>query len=56
MRLTPVLAMVRKDLLIFFGDRRSVILSFLVPIAIGSFFGSLFGGSLRVTRVDSVPL
>src|SRR5438093_137913 len=45
MRLKPVLAMVRKDLLIFFGDRRSVILSFVVPIAIASFFGSIFSGS-----------
>jgi len=45
MRLKPVLAMARKDLLIFFGDRRSVILSFVVPIAIASFFGSIFSGS-----------
>jgi ABC-2 type transport system permease protein len=37
--------MVRKDLLLFFGDRRSVILSFVVPIAIASFFGSIFSGS-----------
>lgn len=45
MRLTPVFAMVRKDLMLFFSDRRSVILSFVVPIAIASFFGSIFGGS-----------
>jgi ABC-2 type transport system permease protein len=45
MSLTPLFAMVRKDLLLFFGDRRSVILSFVVPIAIASFFGSLFSGS-----------
>lgn len=38
-------ALVRKDLLLFFGDRRAVILSFAVPIAIASFFGSIFGGS-----------
>src|SRR6185436_3704353 len=37
-------AMVRKDLLLFFGDRRSVIVSFLVPIAIASFFGTIFSG------------
>jgi ABC-2 type transport system permease protein len=36
--------MIRKDLLIFFSDRRSVIVSFLVPIAIASFFGSIFNG------------
>jgi ABC-2 type transport system permease protein len=37
--------MIRKDLLLFFGDRRSVILSFVVPIAIASFFGSIFSSS-----------
>ncbi|MEO5511434.1 MAG: ABC transporter permease [Longimicrobiales bacterium] len=40
--MAPLFAMVRKDLLLFFGDRRSVILSFVVPIAIASFFGSIF--------------
>jgi ABC-2 type transport system permease protein len=42
MSLRPLIAMVRKDMLLFFGDRRSVILSFVVPIAIASFFGSIF--------------
>ena len=45
--LTPLLAMVRKDLQLFFSDRRSVIVSFLVPIAIASFFGSIFSGPTR---------
>ena len=40
----PIFAMVRKDLQLFFSDRRSVIVSFVVPIAIASFFGSLFKG------------
>jgi len=44
MALVPLLAMIRKDLLIFFGERRSVIVSFVVPIAIASFFGALFSG------------
>jgi len=44
MALIPLLAMIRKDLLLFFSDRRSVIVSFVVPIAIGSFFGSIFSG------------
>ena len=42
--MTPLLAMIRKDLLLFFSDRRSVIVSFVVPIAIASFFGSIFSG------------
>ena len=45
MALIPLLAMVRKDLQLFFSDRRSVIVSFVVPIAIASFFGSIFSGA-----------
>lgn len=41
----PLVAMVRKDLKLFFSDRRSVIVSFVVPIAIASFFGSIFSGA-----------
>ncbi len=44
MAVIPLLAMVRKDLQLFFSDRRSVIVSFVVPIAIASFFGSIFSG------------
>ena len=38
------LAIVRKDLLLFFSDRRAVIMSFVAPIAIASFFGFIFSG------------
>ena len=44
MPLIPLFAMIRKDLLLFFSDRRSVIVSFVVPIAIASFFGAVFAG------------
>ncbi len=44
MSLITLSAMVRKDLELFFSDRRSVIVSFVVPIAIASFFGSVFSG------------
>ena len=44
MSFIPLLAMVRKDLQLFFSDRRSVIVSFVVPIAIASFFGAVFSG------------
>ena len=37
-----ILAMVRKDLQLFFSDRRAVIMGFVAPIAIASFFGSIF--------------
>jgi ABC-2 type transport system permease protein len=44
MKLIPLVAMVRKDLQLFLIDRRAVIMSFAVPIAIASFFGSIFSG------------
>jgi ABC-2 type transport system permease protein len=45
--LVPVVAMIRKDLRLFFSDRRAVIMSFAVPIAIASFFGAIFPGPTR---------
>ena len=45
MSLIPLRAMIRKDLQLFFSDRRSVILRFIVPIAVASFFGAIFSGS-----------
>jgi ABC-2 type transport system permease protein len=44
MGLAAFVALVRKDLQLFFSDRRAVILTFAVPIAIASFFGSIFRG------------
>src|SRR5712692_3713377 len=46
-------AMVRKDLLLFFTDRRAVIMSFAAPVAIASFFGFIFSGnqSAKTARV-----
>ncbi len=40
----PFWALVRKDLRLFFNDRRAVVVGLLVPIVCGSFFGYLFGG------------
>jgi ABC-2 family transporter len=48
-------AMVRKDLLLFFTDRRAVIMSFAAPITIASFFGFIFSGS-RSTETARVPV
>jgi len=44
MNLTALTALVRKDLKLFLGDRRALILSLAAPIAIGAFFGFLFSG------------
>src|SRR5438067_6935299 len=40
----PFLALVKKDLRLFFQDRRAVVVGLVVPILCGSFFGYLFGG------------
>ena len=45
MTLAPLVALVKKDLQIFFTDRRAVVLTLAIPIAIASFFGSLFSGA-----------
>lgn len=40
-----IVAMIRKDLQLFLTDRRAVIMSLIAPIAIASFFGSIFSGA-----------
>jgi ABC-2 type transport system permease protein len=45
LRLGAVRALVAKDLKIFLSDRRAVIMTFVAPIAIASFFGYLFQGA-----------
>jgi len=44
MQASVVAALVRKDLQIFFTDRRAVVLTLAIPIAIASFFGFVFAG------------
>ena len=56
MGLTAFLALVRKDLQLFFSDRRSVILTFAVPIAIASFFGSIFRASSDNEEPAKIPI
>ena len=56
MSLIPLSAMVRKDLQLFFSDRRSVIVSFVVPIAIASFFGSIFCGPSRSSEPAKIAV
>ncbi len=45
MNLQAVAALVRKDLKLFLGDRRAVVISFVTPIVLAAFFGFLFSGS-----------
>jgi ABC-2 type transport system permease protein len=51
-----LLALIRKDLRIFFQDRRAVIMSFVAPILIGSFFGYVFGGPSRSEEQGKVKV
>ena len=48
--------MVRKDLQLFFTDRRAVIMGLVAPIAIASFFGSLFSGGAGGGEPAHIPI
>ena len=50
-----VRAIVRKDLQVFFNDRRAMIMSFAAPIAIASFFGFIFSGT-KSAETARVPV
>lgn len=43
--MNALLALIRKDLRLYFSNRRALIVTFAAPIAIAAFFGSLFGNS-----------
>ncbi len=40
-----LIALIRKDLLLFVADRRALILTMMMPVVLAAFFGYLFGGS-----------
>ena len=42
--MSRVIALVRKDLKLYLADRKALMITFLVPIGIASFFGMIFGG------------
>jgi ABC-2 type transport system permease protein len=52
----PFLALVQKDLKLFFNDRKAVIVGLLVPIVLASFFGYLFGGQTGNAEMSKVPI
>jgi ABC-2 type transport system permease protein len=41
--MTALLALVRKDLLLYFSNRRALVMSIVAPVLIAGFFGFLFG-------------
>jgi ABC-2 type transport system permease protein len=52
----PFLALIRKDLKLFFNDRKAVIVGLLVPIVLASFFGYMFGGQSGKAETSKVPV
>ena len=52
----PLRALVRKDIRLFFADRRAVMMSFLAPIMIASFFGFIFGGQGGKSETSRIPI
>ncbi|MEP7301668.1 MAG: ABC transporter permease [Caldimonas sp.] len=50
--LTALRALIRKDLILYFSNRRALVMSIAAPIVIAAFFGSLFGsGGERPSKV-----
>ena len=56
MAMRPLRAMVRKDLQLFLTDRRAVIMGLVAPIAIASFFGSIFSGGSGSGEISKIPI
>ncbi len=54
--ITAFRALVRKDIQLFLVDRRALLMSFAVPIAIGSFFGFIFGGQSNQPGAARIPV
>jgi ABC-2 type transport system permease protein len=52
----PFMALVRKDLKLFFNNRKAVIVGLVVPILLASFFGYLFGGQGGNAETSKVPV
>jgi ABC-2 type transport system permease protein len=43
--MTAIIALIRKDLILYLNDKRALMLNLLMPIVLAAFFGSLFGGA-----------
>src|SRR5438128_11703977 len=52
MNLAGFRALVRKDLVLYFSNRRALVMSIAAPIVIAAFFGAIFGsGSDKPSRI-----
>src|SRR5580765_5089698 len=52
--MTAFIALVRKDLVLYFSNRRSLLMAIVAPILIAAFFGSLFGG--KDSKPANIPV
>ena len=43
--MTALIALIRKDLMLYLNDKRALMLNLVMPILLAAFFGSIFGGS-----------
>lgn len=52
--LMPLVALARKDLVLYLNDKRALMLHLLMPVVLAAFFGSLFGGGSQsqTGRID----
>lgn len=51
-----ILALLWKDLRLFVGDRKAMLITFLVPIGIASFFASIFGNASGPSKSTKIPV
>ncbi len=56
MNLSAFRALVRKDLVLYFSNRRALIMSIAAPIVIAAFFGSIFGGGDDDAKPSRIPI
>lgn len=54
--ITTLKALIWKDLRLFLGDRRAVLMSVVTPIAIASFFGYALGGAGKDVKRSRIPV
>lgn len=52
--MTALIALVRKDLILYLNDKRALMLHLLMPVVLAAFFGSLFGGASesRTSKIE----
>ena len=56
MNMTALRALVRKDLVLYFSNRRALVMSIAAPIVIAAFFGSIFGGGSGQSKPARIPI